>query len=78
MGMGDFFQRVRRLSPILFLIVVGLPWAGYCGAEDFMPRHIPLSPQLTHPHNGWVPFMPFVLMALVALLFWWDFRHHTR
>jgi hypothetical protein len=52
-----------------------MPVAGFCGDSDFSPKVIPLSPQLTHPHNGWIPYMPFLLMALVAFVFWWEFRH---
>lgn len=76
--MWGFFHSTRRLEKVLFIAAFLLPWTGFCGSADFTPKHIPLSPQLSHPHNGWVPYIPFVLMLLVALFFWLEFRRPTH
>lgn len=75
--MGKILSWARRLGFFALAAMGWMPTAGFCETGDFTPKHIPLSPQLTHPHNGWIAYMPFLLMALVAFVFWWEFRHRS-
>ncbi len=48
--------------------VMGL--AGMARAEEFVANHIPLSPQLSQPHDGWITIVPGIVLAVLSSFIW--------
>ncbi len=63
-----------------FAVIYWMALAGHCYGADLWPNPIPLSPQMTEPNDGWIAYLPFVILAGIALLYfgvckWWIVRH---
>jgi hypothetical protein len=68
--MKGLWHRVRFNGRRIAYGVVLMGLAGLSRAEDFVPNHIPLSPQLAEPHDAWVTLVPGIVLTVLSSFIW--------